>query len=330
MHHGDAMNIPEKTALQAAEWFFRLQDPAATHADQLACNTWREADTVHEKAWQRAVEVSQKMGGLPGSLAYATLQRSQQMSRRRATKALAVLVSTGVTGSVAWQGWESEAARIWRAEYSTRTGEQQKIQLADGTAIFLNTVSGVNTFFDAKQRLIVLEAGEMMVQTGHADQLNRPLMIATRFGLLRPLGTRFLVRKMEEGIRLSVFEGAVEIMTKQGQRRVIDAGWQTHFDHDVITSPMIASPNLDSWTHGMLHVREMPLAEFVTELARYRNGFVRCAPEVAELKISGAFQLGNTDELLASLPTILPIKVSYLTRYWVMLGVPDSAINASA
>lgn len=318
------MTIPEKTALQAAEWFFRLQEPAVSIADQQACDIWRNADRIHEIAWQRAVEVSQKMGGLPGHFAYATLARSQQTGRRRAIKALAVLVSTGVAGSVAWQGWETEAARVWRAEYSTRTGEQQKVQLADGTVIILNTSTGINTGFNAAQRLIVLEAGEVMVQTGHQDPLNRPLVVATRFGLLRPLGTRFVVRQTAAGIRLSVFEGAVEIMTKQGQRRVVEAGWQTHFDQASIAAPAENSLDLDSWSRGILHVREMRLAEFASELARYRNGLVRCAPEVAELKISGAFQLGSTDEVLTSLPTILPIKVSYLTRYWVTLDALDA------
>lgn len=323
------MNIPEKTALQAAEWFFRLQDPAVTHADQLACNTWREADHVHEVAWQRAVEVSRKMGGLPGNLAYATLARTQQVGRRRAIKTLAVLVSTGVAGSVAWQGWESEAARVWRAEYSTRTGEQQKVQLADGTVIILNTASGINTSFNTEQRLIILEAGEIMVQTGHADPLQRPLIIATRFGLLRPLGTRFAVRQTADHIRLTVLEGAVEIITRHGQRRVVEASWKTHFNDDVITASSLANASMDSWTRGILHVREMPLAEFVTELARYRHGFMRCAPEVAGLKVSGVFQLANTDDLLASLPTILPVSVRYRTRYWVMLDVPDAATNGS-
>jgi transmembrane sensor len=324
MHHGDAMNIPEKTALQAAEWFFRPQDPAVTQHDQLACNSWRNADQLHEAAWQRAVEVSHRMRGLPGGLAYATLAHSQQAGRRRAIKNLAVLLATGIGGSVAWQGWESEAARVWRAEYSTRTGEQQQIQLADGTAIHLNTATGVNTVFNPAQRLIVLEAGEIMVQTGHQDPLQRPLLVATRFGLLRPLGTRFSVRQTAEHIRLTVLEGAVEITTGYGQQRVLEAGWQTHFNRDAIDAPTVASRNQDSWTRGVLHVREMPLAEFASELARYRNGYIRCAPEVAELKISGAFQLANTDDLLASLPGIAPVSVRYRTRYWVMLDKPDT------
>ncbi len=315
------MTMTNKTALQAAEWFFRLQEPNASQDDHLACQTWRAADATHEMAWQRAVEVSHKMSGLPGSLAYATLQHGQQAGRRRAIKTLAILLSTGAIG---WQGWQSEPARMLRAEYRTRTGEQQHIQLTDGTDIYLNTATGLNTAFDQSQRLIVLEGGEVLVQTGYHDKLQRPLLIATRYGRLRPLGTRFIVKQRSNSISLAVLEGAVEIITSGGQQHVLNAGWQTHFDHDAIAAPVTVSPHQDGWTRGILHAREMRLADFAAELARYRNGIVRCAPGVADLKVSGVFQLRNTDEVFASLPTILPVSVSYLTRYWMMLDRPET------
>ncbi|SDK40844.1 FecR family protein [Methylophilus rhizosphaerae] len=315
------MSVSDKTALQAAEWFFRLQESDTTHADHAACRAWREADATHEIAWQRAVEVSQKMSRLPGNLAYSTLQNSHQTGRRRAIKALAILLTTGTAG---WQTWQSEPARMLRAEYRTHTGEQQRVQLADGTEMHLNTSTGLNTRFDQMQRLIVLEAGEIMVQTGHHDPLKRPLVIATRYGELRPLGTRFTVRQRADDVHLVVLDGAVEVINSRGQRRVINAGWQTYFDQQAIATPVVADSHMDSWTRGILHVREMRLAEFATEMARYRNGIVRCAPGVADLKISGAFQLKNTDEVFASLPTILPVKVSYLTRYWITLDALEA------
>lgn len=314
------MTITEETALQAADWFFRLQDAGATPADHLACRAWREADPAHEIAWQRAVGMSQKLGGLPSELAYAALQASKQSDRRRVIKTLAIW---GAAGGLGWQGWHSEPARLHRAEYTTHTAERRKIVLNDGTEIYLNTASGINTHFDDKQRLIALEAGEVMIATGKDDPLNRPLVIATAFGQIKPLGTRFAIKQAAEQVALSVMEGSVEIITTQGLRYIVDAGQQTRFDHNSIDSSTALSANADSWVRGVLLVREMPLADFANELARYRNGIIRCAPEVAELKVSGAFQLRDTDRLLASLPTILPINVRYLTRYFVMLSAAD-------
>jgi transmembrane sensor len=74
------------------------------------------------------------------------------------------------------------------------------------------------------------------------------------------------------------------------------------------------------WTQGQLIVEEMPLAEFLAELGRYRKGWLRCQPEVARLLISGAFQLDRTEQILAALPATLPVQVEYRTRYWVTVS----------
>ncbi|MCB5185475.1 FecR domain-containing protein [Methylobacillus gramineus] len=314
------MTVPmqEEVALQAAEWFFRLQEPNATEGERQACGAWREADPVHEAAWQRALEVSAKLGVLPGGLAYATLKRTQQQSRRHAIKTLALLISTGVVG---WQGWRSEPARLWRAEYSTSTGEHRQVRLADGTEVHLNTASGINTYLDANQRQILLEAGEILIQTAPDA---RPMLVESSHGRMQPLGTRFIVRQAAHHTQLAVLEGSVEITTLAGERGVIEAGWQTNFGSAGIAPVEPVTPHADSWTKGVLYAREMRLADFAAELGRYRHGVVRCAPEVYELRISGVFQINNTDAVIGSLPMMLPVQVSYLTRYWVMFSAPGT------
>lgn len=314
------MNISEKTAIQAAEWFFRLQAPTATQTEKFACQAWREADPSHEYAWQRVIAVSQRLETLPKGLAYTVFQSSQPASRRRAIKTLVVLMTLSGTS---WQAWQSESAKRYLAEYSTRIGEQRTVMMSDGTEIYLNTSSGVNTDFNHHQRLIEIEAGEVLIATGKQDALNRPMRITTAFGHLQPLGTRFLVKQTAGHIALAVLEGAVKITTKHGNQGVIYANQKTVFDQSAIAKPTPIEAYADSWTRGMLFVREMRLADFASELARYRTGFIRCSPEVADLKISGAFQINDTNALLSSLPAILPVKVDYLTRYWVMLHAVD-------
>ena len=63
----------------------------------------------------------------------------------------------------------------------------------------------------------------------------------------------------------------------------------------------------------------MPLSAFARELNRYRPGWVRCDPQVADLLISGAFQLSDTDLVLSAVARALPVSVVYRTRYWVTL-----------
>jgi transmembrane sensor len=63
----------------------------------------------------------------------------------------------------------------------------------------------------------------------------------------------------------------------------------------------------------------MPLGELVQELARYRPGYLGCAPEVAQLQVSGAFALDDTDQALAALAASFAVQVRYRTRYWVQV-----------
>ncbi|MDP8568003.1 FecR domain-containing protein [Methylophilus aquaticus] len=321
MYFVNAMKVSEKTALQAAEWYFRLQVPSVSQTDQFACQAWRDADPSHEYAWQRAVAVSQKLQALPKGLAYTTLRSNEQSGRRRAIKTLAVLMA--VSG-VSWEASQSEAARRYFTEYSTDIGEQQRITLDEGTEIHLNTASAINTKLTEDLRLIEVEAGEVLIQTGKLDPLNRPMLVSTRFGRLQPLGTRFLVKYMDQHATLAVIEGSVKITTKDHQQSVILANQEAIFDQHAIGKVLPISANLDSWVRGLLVVRDMRLADFASELARYRTGMIRCSPEVADLKISGAFQLHDTQALLSSLPTLLPVKVDYHTSYWVMLSAIKS------
>lgn len=72
-----------------------------------------------------------------------------------------------------------------------------------------------------------------------------------------------------------------------------------------------------SWTQGVPTVVDWPLGEFIAELSRYRAGVLRCAAEVAELRLSGAYRLDRIDAVLQNLGKSLPVRVRYLTRYWV-------------
>ena len=76
----------------------------------------------------------------------------------------------------------------------------------------------------------------------------------------------------------------------------------------------------DSWTRGVLTFRDTALSEVVATLARYRTGVLRCDPAVADLRLSGTFPLGDPDAILQVIAQTLPIKLRFVTRYWVTLA----------
>lgn len=127
----------------------------------------------------------------------------------------------------------------WLADQRTATGEQRTVRLADNTLIQLNTHSAIDVRFDATQRRVILQDGEIFIETGsHEDP--RPFIVETRDGRMRALGTRFLVRREDEGTLLGVLESAVAAHAQNDDReQILREGQQMLMTRDSL-GPMLA------------------------------------------------------------------------------------------
>lgn len=326
----NATTPEHRIALAAAEWYFRLQETGTDPAEQAACAIWRAADPRHEAAWAKAGQIAGSFADLPKSIALPALDRQRRPSaaRRQAIKALAALLVAAPAG---WLAWQSRPARELLAEHRTATGERRQIRLADGSRVHLNSATAVDVEFDENRRLLRLQCGEIFIDTAVDPHIAaglpaRPFVVETAEGSIRALGTRFLVRQDDAHSLVAVYQGAVEIRPRRAVDRKlrIDAGEQASFAADAAGPVAPADPRAADWREGRLFVREMRLVDFAAELGRHRPGLLRCDPAVGEQRISGAFELADTDAILASLPEALPVKVVYRSRYWVTLTTPDA------
>lgn len=323
MRASSAPALPDAAVLrEAARWLVRLHSGTADAADRAACAHWRAADPAHEQAWQRAERLSLKFGAVPVRVGVPVLARQQRGNRRAAMRTLALLASAA---PAAWMGWRYGPWDDITADHRTATGERREIALADGSRVLLDTASAIDVRFDGTQRTLRLRAGAIFVATA-PDPLGsaRPFVVETAHGRLRALGTRFIVRQSGDArdagpVRLAVTEGAVEVTLRgaSSAAAVIVAGQQTVLSGQGAAPAQPLSPDAGAWTQGVLHADNMRLADFCAELSRYRPGLLHCSPEVAGLRISGAFQLADTDYVLSMLATTLPVRVVTRTRYWV-------------
>ena len=305
--------LEPRVVREAARWYIRLHEAAPDAAQRKLFEQWRSQHHDHERAWQLAQSVSERWQGIPEGVGLRTLDRADSLSRRGGLKALVLLMPSGPAALLVWRHAD------WSADERTLIGEQRQIDLVDGTRLNLNTGSSVDIVFDALQRLIRLRAGEVLVTTG-SDPLNRPLRIQTAQGNVYPIGTRFSVRLEDDDSLVVVYGGAVDICPagRAGATRV-SAGHQARFDSQHVMAVQPLTPGSDGWSTGVLRVERMPLSAFAKELNRYRPGWLRCDPQIANLLISGAFQLRDTDRVLNAVAQALPISVVYRTRYWVTL-----------
>lgn len=217
--------------------------------------------------------------------------------------------------------WLTRKHMPWRADYATGTGERRRIVLADGTQVMLNTASALDVAFDDKQRLLVLRAGEVLVDSG-ADAAalhRRPLRVQCRFGLCEALGTRFNVRDDEHASRLSIEQGRVEMRHGQGRSRIAESGESYRLDASGIHRLERLTLDPTAWARGMLVVTDIRLDAFVAELARYRWGFLACDTAVAGLRLSGVFQLASPQQVLQHLERTLPVTVASRTDWWIRI-----------
>ena len=318
---GARVPIDPRVLEQAADWLMQLHSGAASAQQRRACERWRTSDPEHARAWQRAEALLGKLGGLPPELAMPALDRSRELDRSSARRA--ALLKLAALLAVVPGAWLLMEQQGWRHDYRTATGERRDIVLADGSRISLNTATTLDVQFDGAQRLLTLRQGEIAVQTV-ADAQHRPFLVATAEGRLEALGTQFSVRQDDGRTRLAVRESRVRVRARSGAQHIIAAGSQVAFTAAAIGEPAALDGGALAWQRGMLLADDMRLHDFALELGRYRPGIVRCDPRVADVRVSGAFPITDTDAALVMLVSTYPVAArTRLGGYWVTLDAAE-------
>lgn len=311
-----AQPLDYSTLEAAASWYVKLNAAPPSEAQVRAWQDWLGKNQAHAQAWARVEKLQRQLGRLPADVALPTLT-GVRARRRAVLKTLVLLMGVGITG---WAVRESDTGQALMAGLRTAKGQRRQLALADASLLELNTDTALDVEFDGQRRLLRLYNGEIMVQTA-ADSAGRPFVVHTPQGLIRALGTRFSVRSEGGLSRVSVLEHAVEIRPAAQPLQVLrlDSGQSVSFDAHRLGVATRAAPGTGAWTQGMLTVIEWRLADFIEELRRYRPGVLRCDDAIAELRLSGAFRIDDTDTILQNLSASLPVKVRSLTRYWVSI-----------
>ncbi|MHA6194529.1 FecR family protein [Pseudomonas wadenswilerensis] len=313
----NSTDLPDEVIDQAITWLVRLE---SSDGEQIraACLHWRQADPLHESAWQSlqhsdsAFRSLAALPGLPANVARDTLERLADggHGRRQALKLL------GLGAIVVAGGWGLRERGYRGADYVTVIGERRTFTLADGTRLQLNTGTAVDVHFTGDRRLIVLHRGEIFIDTAK-DSARRSFWVESPQARLQALGTAFGVREEGQGTRLRVEDGVVaihgrgEVHVGAGEEYLIDASGSQRVENSRM--------NASAWTRGQLVAKRMRLADLLEELSRYQRGWLGCDSSVAGLEVSGVFQLDAIDRALAALGDSLPVLVQRFTPLWIRL-----------
>lgn len=308
---------------EAADWLVRWHDQGMTAAEHADLERWCARSAAHRQAWARAERLMGRLGDLPRNWAMPVLDRPVRHARPSRRQVVAKLAALLAVAPTAWLGWQLAGEQGWGADVRTATGEQRHLTLADGSRLLLDTDTAVDIVFDSTQRTLYLRKGAISIETApDRNGMQRAFVVHTALGRLRALGTRFTVRRSEDAVHLAVTEGAVEVTLRgaAAAHTVVQAGQQTVLTAQGVADLEPVSAQQQAWVHGMLMADALPLAEVCAALSRYRSGILQCAPEVASLRVSGAYPLADTDRALAMLQATYPIQARQrLHGHWVTL-----------
>ena len=331
----------------------RLWSDQLSEAEAAAIHNRIQGDPRYREEFRGSMEVLAGMEALAGDSETSDILREhrrilhERRSKRRAALGIAagllLAIGAALTYFATWSGPDDSDLQ----QYFTRIGEQQTIELDDGSVITLNTAGQLEVEYSEQVRRILLERGEAYFEV--EEDRKRPFTVDLGVRSVTAVGTAFNIRKSPEHYQVAVIEGAVAfhavtdevssspplasddgqavVVSTPGRQRV-EAGWVAEFDVSRKQLTAFRPESMDryqDWRSGMLSFYREPLHQVIQELNRYsqKNILIEDA-SVMELNVYSALSVHDIDSALKGLELVLPIKV---TRHYDRIVITASAEN---
>jgi len=313
----------------ASEWMIRSEGGNFTDNERAEMERWL-ADPRHKitflrirEAWRRASRMrsARPLDGnvdpdLLKDLSFdgpSDTNKSGWPFRVAAGAALSLIIYL-----IGLAGWITLSPSDW-IKYTTSIGGYENINLADGSAVQLNTDSEIRARLTAHTREIQLVRGEALFKV--VNDRHRPLTIkaanvAVHINQVNDTAALVVRLRAPSAVDVSVTSGSVVL---EPVERLIDAVWrQTSVPPSTIVEGDMASIRPEgvhltrvgleelnrklSWTAGLLSFQGETLAEVTDEFNRYnRKHLIVTDPAIASRRIGGAFQATDPDSFVSAL-----------------------------
>jgi transmembrane sensor len=291
----DARNIRAR----AAKWVIEGAREDWNEANRAELDAWLGQSPAHMVAYLRAGAAWSRADRL-GAL--RTLAPKEDGHSRpwisgffgKVLAALAILVASGAGAAFYLFGPHQTI-------YSTALGAHRSITLADGSQIELDTDTTIKATVTSHEKRISLDKGEAYFQVKH--DASRPFIVMAGDHRLIDLGTKFLVRRDANDLRVTVLEGRVKLEAVEGNPQhtvTLTAGDMAIATANSIWTQRESASQLTNelgWRHGMLVFDNTTLADAVTEFNRYnREKLVVVGANAERMTIDGRFR---TDDVVS-------------------------------
>lgn len=193
--------------------------------------------------------------------------------------------------------------------FSTGTGEQRLVALADGSTAELNTRSEIEVRYRAHERDVRLLKGEALFHV--AKDATRPFIVGSGDTRVRAVGTAFDVYAGQAATIVSVVEGRVEVevapsaapalhgaagqhSASNSNQQVLPAGFRLVVTGtgQVQTTPVDPAAAI-AWTQHQLVFDSDSVANVAAEFNRYNARQLIVDGTLRDVRVSGVFATSN-------------------------------------
>jgi transmembrane sensor len=312
---------------EAARWFARIANAPPDHPDRGRFEAWLAASPVHAEEYTAFARVWEDFDSDErlGALAQTARKRKAALkpaehAKREARRALLKrgvlgIVACGGAGTLAWRAWS-----LWNAQplqqltLATHTAEMATRHLPDGSLLRLNARSVAQVTYYRTRREVRLDQGEILFDVAHDAE--RPFVIDSGFARITVLGTRFVVSRFEDLVRVSVGRGRVHVASTadgSGRALILEAGEMAEVG--VAQAPQRlrrSAADAFAWERGTLVFDAATLPEIAQSLSRYRSLPVRA--QASTVRVTAVVQVRDIDVFLRNLPAIAAVRVEHDAR----------------
>jgi ferric-dicitrate binding protein FerR (iron transport regulator) len=204
----------------------------------------------------------------------------RKLSRSTWLRAACIILLAGIAAGLYYKKHSTtvdKPALVFQT-YQTGNGQVQKVELADGSVIWLNAATTLRVPTPFKQRSIYLDRGEAFFEVKH--DANNPFTVTTGNIVTRDIGTSFNIRAYhpQTEYRVEVASGkvAVERLNTSGKPEILNGlisrGQALVYNVTNQKSQLIAkSPELiQGWKNsGTLYLDRLTLPQIAEELSRH-------------------------------------------------------------
>jgi transmembrane sensor len=296
----------------AADWLLERREGPWPEDRQKAFDAWMQQSLAHRIAYWR-LDAAWGRADLLSAMRRPAFQRPQAIQRKiwphilRACAAAAVIAA--IAGTTQW----FETAKTAEKTYATAIGERERLTLADGSQIELNTDTSLRAEITPSERRIWLDKGEVYFEVKHNEK--KPFVVMAGDHRITDIGTKFVVRRDKSAFKVAVLDGIVRLEDSAARQapKILTKG-EVAVASANKTSVTRQSPralaDAMGWQRGVLVFDHTALADVAREFNRYSTTKVVISdPKTAALTIDGTFPSNDARAFMRLAQAVLGLTV---------------------